>query len=140
MGSKRQIEASRLLGFQLFAGLAEEQIAEIAQACEELVIGPEFVIVRQGQIGDEIYLMESGSVKVYREIRGREEPIVTLQAPNVFGEMALVNPERVRTASVEALTELYLLSIPLVRVRDFLKRFPALKSNLQELLRQRGVR
>ena len=99
---KQEVELSRLGAFEWFAGLNEEDLAEISLTCEERTVQPGTIIIRQGQVGNEVYLMEEGSVAIYRERTGASELLAVLHAPTVFGEMAIVNPERVRTASLNA--------------------------------------
>ena len=130
MDGDKGVEVSRLSPFELFAGLNETELTPIAASCEELWVEAGTVVIRQGQVGDDVYLLESGSVKVFRE-RGEElRQIALLEAPADFGEMAVVNPERIRTATVETATEVRLLAISVFQFRAFLKRLPALRRNL----------
>jgi diguanylate cyclase (GGDEF)-like protein len=130
---KRMI-APRLLTFELFSELEQPALLEIAQTCEEINIPSGAVIIHQGQVGDFAYLMEEGSVGVYDGEADDSDCFVVLQAPAVFGEMALVNPEGTRTASVKALSNLRLLTVPIIPCLSFLRRFPVLKKNLDRLI------
>ena len=132
-----QVLSTRLCDFELFADLTDEQLDEMAQSCEELSVKPGSTVIRQGQVGTEIYLMEEGSVSIYRELNGAIQPLVELEAPAVFGEMAIVNPERIRTASVKALSDSRVLTIHIGDFRALLRRFPELKTRLQQLIAQR---
>ena len=136
---EQKVELSRLGAFEWFAGLNEEDLAEISIACEECTVQPGTIIIRQGQVGNEVYLMEEGSVAVYREKNGTSELLAVLNAPTVFGEMAIVNSERVRTASVKALSNLRLLTIPVTLLVPFLGRFPTLRDKLRRLVAERLV-
>lgn len=137
-GGKKKVEISRLRTFDLFAGLSEEELAEIAQSCEELAVLPETLVIRQGQVGNEVFLMEEGSVSVYRELADGPRFVAVLQAPAVFGEMAIVNPERIRTGSVKAMSNLRLLTISVAPFLSFLRRFPTLKNKLRRLVAARS--
>ena len=136
--SEQKVELSRLGAFEWFAGLNEEDLAEISLTCEERTVQPGTIIIRQGQVGNELYLMEEGSVAIYREQAGASELLAILDAPTVFGEMAIVNPERVRTASVKALSNLRLLTIPVTPLVPFLRRFPTLRDKLRRLVAERS--
>ena len=140
MGGEKKVELSRLRAFEWFGELDDEELAEIPLICEELSVQSGTVIFRQGQVGNEVYLMEEGSVAVYLEETGESESLAVLDAPTVFGEMAILNPERVRTASVKALTNLRLLSIPATPFVSFLGRFPTQRDKLQRLAAQRSSR
>ena len=52
--------------------------------------------------------------------------------------MAVVNRERVRTASVEAITDLKLLAIPIDELIGYLKRFETLRTNLRRTITARS--
>lgn len=136
-GGVRRVGISRLRPFELFTGFRDDELAQVALACEELTIRSDSVLIRQGQVGSELYLLEEGSLSVYREQKEGAQVLSTLHAPSVFGEMALVNPERIRTASVKALSESRLLAIHVGDFRALLRRFPELKTRLQQLIAQR---
>lgn len=130
--------ATRLAAFELFSELDHENLLEIAQTCEEVHVDSDTVIIREGQMGDFAYLMEEGSVGIYKEDDGDADFIAVLHASAVFGEMALVNPEGIRSASVKALSKLRLLTIPIIPCLSFLRRFPTIKRNLLRLVAERS--
>jgi cyclic nucleotide-binding protein len=134
------IGASRLGIFALFAGLDTEAIAEIAASSKEKCFKAGARVIHQGQVGKEIFLLEEGSVGIYSEKGEVTQLIAVLENPSVFGEMAVVNRERVRTASVEAITDLKLLAIPIDDLLGFLKRFAALRTNLRWMIAARTPR
>ena len=135
---EQKVELSRLGAFEWFAGLNEEDLAEISLICEERSVQSGTIIIRQGQVGNELYLMEEGSVAIYREQTGASALLAILDAPTVFGEMAIVNPERVRTARVKAISNLRLLTIPVAPLVPFLGRFPTLRDKLRRLGAERS--
>ena len=59
------------------------------------------VIVHEGTRADAVYVVEKGSVVVFREVKGRELLIARLEAGAIFGEMALIE-RRKHSASVRA--------------------------------------
>ncbi|MCZ6750590.1 MAG: cyclic nucleotide-binding domain-containing protein [Acidobacteria bacterium] len=138
MDTEKKIETSRLRSFELFAGLTEEELAVIAQDCAEVTVRSGAILIRQGQVGKEIYLLEEGSVGIYRGAAAPSQFLVVLQAPTLFGEMALVDPERIRTASVKALGDLRLLTIPIDAFLPRVKLFPSLKEKLHQLFAERS--
>jgi CRP-like cAMP-binding protein len=134
---QQPIGASRLGIFELFGGLDTEAIEEIAGSTKERRVKAGTRLIRQGQVGKEIILLEEGSVGIYSEKSDVTQLIVVLDGPAVFGEMAVVNRERVRTASVEAITDLKLLAIPINDLIGYLKRFETLRTNLRRLIAAR---
>jgi len=83
------------------------------------------VIVREGERGDVFYLIESGTVDVFKKEMG-DEPIATLSSGQFFGEKALIS-EDVRQATCIASSDVKCL---------FLMRedFVLMLGDLQDLL------
>ena len=136
----KALMASRLRAFELFAELNEEDLLEIAQTCEEIRVRSGNVIIHEGQIGDFAYLMEEGAVGIYRGASDNPDFFALLEAPAVFGEMALANPEGIRAASVKATRDLRLLTVPIIPCLSSLRRFPVFKKNLIDLVAERSAR
>ena len=135
--SGNRVETSRLRAFELFAWLDEAELAEIAQNFFETTAEAGTVLIQQGQVGKDVYLLEEGSVRVYRGEADTTEILADLQASTLFGETALLDPERIRTASVKALSNLRLLTIPITAIFSILQRFPSVKENLRQMISSR---
>lgn len=87
------------------------------------------VIVQQGDVGDQMYVVQSGTVEVVLESGGQERQLSTMAAGDFFGEMALFD-KIVRSASIRAVGEARVLTID---KRTLLKRIsedPLLAYNL----------
>jgi hypothetical protein len=68
------------------------------------------MIIRQGNTGDQFYIIADGDVGVYREDGGVEKMLTTLHAGGYFGEKALLK-EDVRQASCKAESKVTLLTL-----------------------------
>jgi CRP-like cAMP-binding protein len=68
------------------------------------------IIVRQGEVGDCMYFVQSGKVEVIKESEGREVRLAELGEGEFFGEMALFERD-VRSATVRPLGEVRVLSV-----------------------------
>lgn len=75
-------------------------------------------IIREGELGDRMFIIQSGRVRVSRNINGNEVALAELKAGDFFGEMAIIDRE-VRSATVSAIGEVRLLSID---KKNFLRR------------------
>ena len=128
------VEVSRLGTFDLFAGLAQQDLAFIAANCTETKVPSGTVFIQQGQVGKEVYLLEEGSVRVYRGDAASPHVQAVLQAPTILGEMAMVDPERIRTSSVVSLSDLRLLTVPIKTFLVFVRSYPSLKEQLRKLM------
>ena len=69
---------------------------------------PGTVIIREGEVGDEAYMIVSGHCRAFRALEDGQETLGTMKAGDVFGEMALLLDEP-RSASVEALDHVTVL-------------------------------
>ena len=67
------------------------------------------VIIREGETGDVFYLIESGTVDVFKKEKGND-PIATLKKGQFFGEKALLSDD-VRQATCIATTDLRCLTL-----------------------------
>ena len=76
------------------------------------------VIVRQGDTGDCMYVIQSGEVQVLRQEEEREFCLDTLREGDFFGEMAVFERE-VRSATVRAAGEAWVLTL---EKKSFLRR------------------
>jgi len=75
-------------------------------------------IVRQGEKGSQMYVLQRGRVEVIRESEGREDRLGLLGPGAVFGEMAIFERE-VRSATIRAVEDSRVLTIDR---RTFLRR------------------
>ena len=86
----------------LLRGLTDAQLAWV----EGRLTPRDFVdgqhVFQQGDAGDEVFLICSGTVEVYVERDGRSFVLASLEPGDYFGEMALID-EAPRSASVRAL-------------------------------------
>jgi len=62
------------------------------------------ILLHEGATGSLAYIVMSGSVEIYRTIKGRKIVLVTLGSGNILGEMELIT-EMPRTASVAAVED-----------------------------------
>lgn len=76
------------------------------------------VIVRQGDIGDRMYVIQSGKARILVVSDGREIPIRVAGEGELIGEMAIFD-RAVRSATVRALGEVRVLTVD---KKNFLRR------------------
>ena len=68
------------------------------------------VVFSEGEIGNEMYVIQSGKVQVSKKVRGVEKELVVLGPGAFFGEMAIIN-EKPRSATVKIVEPARLLVI-----------------------------
>ncbi len=88
-------------------------------------------VVRQGDPGDSMFVITSGSVRVVRaDEDGRETLLGTLRAGDCFGEVALVTG-RARNASVLTLEDCEFLELKKEDLERFMEDHPRFKAALR---------
>lgn len=104
---------------------------------EEVVCEPKEVIVREGEMGDSVFLVGEGEVNVMLEgDRVPGTPLATLGPGEVFGEMAVLE-RRPRMATVIAEERCTLLEINGGQFRKFLIEHPEIEFKMAAKLSQR---
>ncbi len=111
----------------LLNGLDRAQLDRLARVGEIESYAPEEEVVRQGTLGDSLYLVLVGRVAVYAGDASR--PLATLGAGEFFGEMSLVEPAT-RSATVHAAENLEVFRLPHVAVARLFEEDPALMNRI----------
>lgn len=115
---------------RLFAGVDASALTALAQRFTSRRCRRGEVVVRQGDPGDSLYVVASGSLKVLVEsAAGEEMVLVTLGTSETFGELALVDGGP-RSATVEALEPSELLVLTRQNFFDLAREQPAMIQGL----------
>ncbi|MBI4595870.1 MAG: cyclic nucleotide-binding domain-containing protein [Candidatus Tectomicrobia bacterium] len=103
---------------ELFQGLTQEQIQLILDSCRRKSLQPDEVIFQEHDLGDSIWIIESGAVEIYRTIKGEvNKTIILLREGQIFGEMSFLDEgERTANAKTTQPSNLLILSL-----KDLLK-------------------
>jgi len=110
----------QLAKVEIFSGLTDEGLRLLAEKAVEEVFGAEEIIFEHGSIGDKLYLILEGRVRIGRTVPGMgEEALAVLDAGDVFGEMALLD-EAPRSADARAQEPCVLLSLNKEKFEDVL--------------------
>lgn len=108
----------------VFKELPVNVLAAIAQAVEPLVVPGHSVIFREGDPGDSLYIISSGSTRIFRKNEAGMDMDLSIKGPGeTFGEMALLTGES-RTADVETLEETHLMVLSKDQFDRLMRDFP----------------
>ena len=108
----------------VFAGLSEEALSVLAQAVDEVDYQAGEIVVREGEPGNRMFIILSGSVEVVKNLgQPRETALDVMRSRNFLGEMSIVDSV-VRSASVRALENSRLFSLRGIDLYRLFKRFP----------------
>ena len=120
----------------LFCSFSEEEIATLAETAETLSVARGETVFRQGEPGEHLFLIASGSMRLSTSTReGFEQPIALLGPGSCFGEMALLDGEP-RSATATAARASELLRVGRASLEGLSRRHP---ESREKFLRE-GVR
>lgn len=95
----------------LFSDLADSDLVAVMQGLKLLTFEPGEIVVSEGEPGDSLFVLASGTVRVYaRDDAGRSHQVRTLEDGEFFGEISLVTGQA-RSATVIAATPCELLEL-----------------------------
>jgi len=108
-GDGRMLTLERVIvlkSVDMFEGASEQVLADVAAILEEVQVKRGEVIFDKGDLGDSLYIIVDGKVRVH----DGGKTLGTLGERDVFGELALLDPEP-RSASIAALEDTRLLRL-----------------------------
>jgi CRP-like cAMP-binding protein len=83
---------SLLRSTALFADLDEAQLGRVADLCREQAYRAGATIFREGEPGNRLFIIVSGSVRISRDIpNAGEEALAVLKPGTCFGEMSVLD-------------------------------------------------
>src|SRR5919202_6219377 len=121
----------------VFAELAPEDLARVAEVCVPRRLGAGDVVFMEGDDSLTCYLVRSGHARALREhVDGRQIILATFGPGDIFGELAMFDDER-RSATVEAIDDLEALAILGSDMRRLMARHPEIAVKLAVSLGRR---
>ena len=109
---------------QVFKELPKDALDAIAGAVDSLVVSRNSIVLRQGDPGECLYIIRSGSVRIFRRNEEGMHLDISIKGPGeTFGEMALLTGEP-RSADVEALVETHLMVLSKNQLDQIMRDFP----------------
>jgi len=83
---------SALANMNLFRGLVPEALERIAAIASQESFGLGQFVFREGEVGDKLYLILEGKIRISRQLPGMgEEALAILNTGEAFGEMSLID-------------------------------------------------
>jgi CRP-like cAMP-binding protein len=132
----RRFTESHLRGLKLLASLSPSQLEDVSRRLRPVRFRQGEVIIREGDSGEEMFFMESGRVRVVRRRGSRMVLLAELGGGDLFGEMALLTGSP-RSATVTALSDVNLWSMPQADFDDLVTAYPNLALALSRVLSER---
>jgi CRP-like cAMP-binding protein len=109
----------------MFSGCSSSELRKIRGSLDQVAVPPGKVLVEEGRIGTEFFLIVSGTAAVTRE--GKK--VATLGPGSYFGELALLD-RKPRSASVVSETDMDLLVLSQRQFNSLLESVPTISRKM----------
>jgi LmbE family N-acetylglucosaminyl deacetylase len=120
----------------LFSSLTQAHLDPIARIMFEQWAEHNEYICRQGEQGDELYIIKKGEIDVIQKSNDREQVVFTAGKGACLGELAIIG-NITRTASLRASGSVHLLTIKGKHFLAILKKYPDIAIQMLELMVER---
>ena len=126
------MDTARLAQIPLFAGLKEDERAEIAACMREVTVEEGTTLATEGDNAYELFVIEAGDADVQKG----GEVVRKLGLGDVFGEIGVLATGK-RTASVVATSQMQLAAMFSREYKQLEARMPTLAKALRETMAKR---
>jgi CRP-like cAMP-binding protein len=122
----------------VFSSLTQGEVAQLLKAAsQERAYSQGSVVVREGESGDSLFLIGTGSAQVtLRGPASQPSPLAVLKVGDFFGEVAVLE-RRPRSATVTATKRCRLLEIKGEEFRSLLTAHPDMRSKVYAKMSER---
>ncbi len=124
--------SDQLGNVSFFEGFSGDELARVASLAEEVVAEKGAVLIDQGRVGLECYVILEGQAGVY--VAG--EHVATNGPGSMIGEMALIE-HRPRNATVIAESEMRLIAFDTKHFKTLLEEMPLAHDRVMDMLAAR---
>ena len=108
----------------LFIEFDETELKAVGSLFVPTSFKPGDVILEEGNANRALHVLRSGRLRVTRRVHDREVPLSDLEAGQSFGELSIIE-DGVASATLRAVTEAEVLSMPMEALAGFLRKYPS---------------
>ena len=121
-----------------FTALPKEELDRLVSELEVVNLNSGDILFREGDPGEHLYIVVNGELEILMAPDTDDELILNLlHAGEYLGEMSLIQPGGLRTASARARGDVVLLSMSRDQFRELLQHHPELSTAMVSVLSQR---
>jgi CRP-like cAMP-binding protein len=131
--------AAAALNVDIFSPLTDAERDFLASSLSSAVFGRGEEIIRQGEQGDSLFVIQRGRVEVLVTSGGEQEVVDTLGVGSVFGEMSLLTGSP-RSATVRAVEDTEVVPVTVGAFRQIVEKNPAVLEAVTGVISRRRSR
>ena len=105
-----------LRSVELFSDCTEAELKSLAPLLEDAIFNLGDWIIREGEMGQQIYLLKWGRAEIIKEKNGQVQHLGYLEKGDWVGEMAYLEKEK-RSASIQALEKVEVVILPIDKIQ-----------------------
>ena len=114
---------------KLFAGVSADELEIVIKHCTEQTFLAGDPVFKEGEEGDALWLVESGSVEIFKTIRGDVDRVLgTIGPGELFGEMSFIDGSR-RSANARTAEPSHLLTLSRAAFNKLAENHPAVAAS-----------
>lgn len=118
----------------VFQNCPHDCLKDVSMHLEQIYSSPGDMIIKIGDIGEEMFIIAHGNVDV---VLPSGERVATLHDGQIFGEIALLK-ETTRTANIQSQTYCDLYKLTKKSFNEIVQRYPVLLSNIEGTTKRRS--
>lgn len=119
-----QEDVEFLRSVTLFVEFEPHELEGIRRSMQHSHFAPGDMILEEGNANRALHVLRTGRVRVTRSVHDREVSLCDLIAGQTFGELSIIE-DGVASASLKAVTETEVLSVPMHDLAQFLRANPS---------------
>ncbi len=121
-----------------FTALPPEELDRLVGELDVVTLNSGDILFREGDPGEHLYIVVNGELEILMAPNTEDELLLNIVPTGEYiGEMSLIQPGGLRTASARARGDVTLLSMSRDQFRSLLQRHPELSSAMVNVLSQR---
>ena len=121
-----------------FASLSPSALDQLESRVNLITYKKGDIIFNEGEIGNSLYIIRSGFVKVSKKQEDTEQIIAYISHGNYFGEMALIEDEK-RSATISAFTKTEVIQVLKDDFNDLLDKDSEMSEKIKEIIIERKL-
>jgi CRP-like cAMP-binding protein len=123
---------------EIFKSLDEKTKETLKEAGRFHAFAPGQVLVREGDVSGDLFLIDSGTVEIKMQSQGEQVALAELGPGDILGEVPAITGVR-RTSTATAMEMVNAVILPADLIKEIADRDPEFKNTVLQLIEDRAV-